>query len=91
MPTPTKPTSAASTHGKGPAAHNEAQESFARNEANTTTLPTSSVPRPNGNYSHVVHVSAGASGGTLQLCGWMGDEPGTGRIVHRTAQGQMVS
>lgn len=49
----------------------------------TAALTTPSAPKPNGNYSHVVR-----SGNNLHLCGLVGDDPTTGKIIHQKTEGQ---
>lgn len=44
------------------------------------------APKPNGNYSHVIH-----AGGLLHVCGWMGDVPETGEIIEGGIEAQTVS
>ncbi|ETN39854.1 uncharacterized protein HMPREF1541_06080 [Cyphellophora europaea CBS 101466] len=85
--TPTaKPRTAHASGGGGGGNDDEEATPFRRDDTNTTTLSAEHVPRPNANYSHVIR----APNHTLYLCGWMGDEPGTGKILHKTsAQGQM--
>ncbi|KAF2095852.1 endoribonuclease L-PSP [Rhizodiscina lignyota] len=41
------------------------------------------APKPNGNYSHVVR-----SGDKLFVCGFMGDDPVTGKIVEGGVEAQ---
>lgn len=46
-------------------------------------LTTKNAPKPNGNYSHVVR-----SGNHLYLCGFMGDDATTAKILHNKIEGQ---
>jgi 2-iminobutanoate/2-iminopropanoate deaminase len=43
------------------------------------------APKPNGNYSHVIR-----SGDKLFVCGFMGDDPETGKIVEGGIAAQTV-
>lgn len=52
----------------------------------TAAITTPNAPAPNGNYSHCIKL-----GSTLHLCGWMGDEPSSGKIVEGGIEAQTVS
>lgn len=41
------------------------------------------APKPNGNYSHCIR-----DGNTLHICGFMGDDPETGKIVEGGVEAQ---
>lgn len=60
----------------------QSNHNFSRTQA---ALTTTSAPKPNGNYSHVIRTSS-----TLQLCGWMGDDSSTGQIVSGGIEAQTV-
>lgn len=51
----------------------------------TAAFHASDAPKPNGNYSHCIKL-----GDTLHLCGWMGDEPSSGKIVEGGIEAQTV-
>jgi 2-iminobutanoate/2-iminopropanoate deaminase len=42
-------------------------------------ITASTAPTPNGNYSHCIRQTPNSS--TLHICGFMGDDPSTGKVT----------